>query len=108
MEEQDIEFEWDEANLGHIGRHDVTQDEAEQALNGEPLDIDLQIEESSDGEERLLQVGATTTGRILQLVTTWRGEKLRVVSAWEAPRQLKMYYLTEMMRRYGKTEDPQI
>ncbi len=108
MQEHEIEFEWDEANLGHLGRHGVTQAEAEQALTGEALDIDLQIEEDTEGEERLLQIGATAAGRILQLVTTWRGEKLRVVSAWDAPRQLKMYYLTEMMRRYGKTEDPQI
>ena len=108
MQEGEIEFEWDDANKGHLGRHDVTPAEAEQALMGEPLEIELQIEEDADGEERLLQVGATEAGRILQLVTTWRGEKLRVVSAWDAPRQLKIYYLAEMKRKYGETEDPQI
>jgi len=101
------EFEWDDANLEHIRRHNVVSAEAEQALSGDPLDIELQIEES-DGEERLLQLGATESGRILQLVTTWRGEKIRVISAWDAPRQLKSYYLAEMKRRYGESEDSEV
>lgn len=103
-----MEFEWDDANLEHIRRHGVEPDEAERALSGEPLDIEMQIEEENEGEERLLQLGATETGRILQLVTTWRGENVRVISAWDAPRQLKLYYLAEMKRRYGETEDSEI
>ena len=108
MKDDSMEFDWDDPNLEHLRRHNVESAEAEQALSGEPLDIELQIEEESDGEERLLQLGATEAGRILQLVTTWRGEKVRVISAWDAPRQLKLYYLTEMKRRYGQTEDSEV
>jgi len=108
VKESSLEFEWDDANLEHLGRHSVEAAEAEQALSGGPLDIELQIEEESDGEERLLQLGATEAGRILQLVTTWRGERVRVISAWDAPRQLRLYYLAEMKRRYGETEDSEV
>jgi len=101
-------FEWDEANLGHIARHDVTPEETEQVILREPLDIEIQIEEPDNDEERLLQLGETAKGRILQLLTTWRGGKVRVISAWDAPRQLKLYYLAEMRRQYGDTEDPEV
>jgi hypothetical protein len=45
---------------------------------------------------------------VLQLVTTWRGGKVRVISAWDAPKQLKLYYLAEMRRRHGDTEDTEV
>jgi hypothetical protein len=101
-------FEWDEANLGHIARHDVTEDEAQQVILGDPLDIEMQIAEEGNDEERLLQIGETAKGRILQLLTTWRGGKVRVISAWDAPKQLKTYYLAEMRRRHGDIEDSEV
>jgi uncharacterized DUF497 family protein len=82
-------FEWDAANLDHIARHGVTQEEAEQAISGDPLDIEMQIADGDDNEERLLQLGETANGRILQLLTTWRGGRVRVISAWDAPKHLK-------------------
>jgi len=103
-----LAFDWDSANLSHLARHDVTQQEAEDALLGDPLDIELQITESAETEERLLQIGETATGRILQLLTTWRDGKVRVISAWDAPKQLKTYYLAEMRRRYGNSEHSQV
>lgn len=108
MKDHPLIFEWDDANLGHIADHDVKAEEAEQAILGEPLDTELQVAESDDGEERLLQIGETARGRILQLLTTWRRGKVRVISAWDAPRQLKTYYLAEMRRRHGATEDSEV
>lgn len=108
MSEQGLAFEWDEANLEHVARHNVTKDEAEEVVLGHPLDIELQIEEGSSDEERLQQIGETAMGRILQLVTTWRGGKVRVISAWDAPKQLKLYYLAEMRRLYGDSEDTEV
>ena len=67
----------------------------------------MQIESAGD-EERLMHVGETAKGRILQLLTTWRGGKVRVISAWDAPKQLKTYYLAEMRRLYGDTEDTEV
>jgi len=98
-------FEWDEANRAHIARHDVTPKEAEEVISGRPLDIELQSDEDDCEEERLLQLGETAKGRILHVVTTWRRGKVRVVSAWDAPKQDRLYYLAEMRRRHGATED---
>jgi hypothetical protein len=108
MPDETLDFDWDAANLDHIARHGVTREEAEQAIRGDPLDIELQIADGGDGEERLLQIGETAKGRILQLLTTWRGGKVRVISAWEAPKQLKTYYLAEMRHRHGDTEDSEV
>jgi uncharacterized protein len=108
MNDAALSFEWDGANLSHIAKHDVTQQEAEQVVLGEPLDTELQIADGRDAEERLLQIGETAKGRILQLLTTWRDGKVRVISAWDAPKQLKLYYLAEMRRRYGDTEDSEV
>jgi len=101
-------FAWDEANRNHVSRHGITPEEAEEAVLGDPLDMELQIAGEGSREERLQQLGETAAGRILQLVTTWRDGKVRVISAWDAPRQLKLYYLAEMRRRYGDTEDSEV
>lgn len=91
-----------------MGKHDVTPEEAEQAILGDPLDIELQAGDVTDGEERLLHLGETAKGRILQLLTTWRDGKVRLISAWDAPKQLKLYYLAEMRRRHGDSEDSKV
>lgn len=57
MKDQGIEFEWDEANREHLSKHDVTPEEAEEAIMGIALDIELQIADEARGEERLLQLG---------------------------------------------------
>jgi uncharacterized protein len=101
-------FEWDSANLDHIARHGVTAGEAEQVVLGDPLDIEMQVAEPDNSEERLLQLGETAKGRILQLLTTWRDGKVRVISAWDAPRQVKTYYLAEMRKRHGDCEDSEV
>ena len=68
----------------------------------------MELQVADDSEERLQQLGETNNGRILQLVTTWRGGKVRVISAWDAPKKLKLYYLVEMRRQYGDTEDSEV
>jgi uncharacterized DUF497 family protein len=108
MSDHGLSFEWDEANKRHLAKHDVRPEEAEQAITGDPLDIELQTAGETSDEERLLQIGQTEKGRILQIVTTWRGGKVRVISAWDAPRQLRLYYLAEMRRRHGNFEDSEI
>ena len=96
MNNHSLAFDWDESNRKHVAKHDVTAEEAEQAITGDPLDIELQTaDQSGNDEERLLQIGQTERGRILQIVTTWRSGKVRVISAWDAPKQLKEYYLAE-------------
>jgi uncharacterized protein len=101
-------FQWDEANRKHLAQHGVTPEEAEEVILGDSLDMELQVADESDAEERLLQLGQTKAGRILQLVTTWRKGMVRVISAWDAPKQLKSCYLLEMRRRRGTIEDSEI
>jgi hypothetical protein len=108
MERIILDFDWDQGNLAHVLQHQVSREEVEQAVLGDPLDIELQIAESSDAEERLLQIGETANGRVLQLLTTWRDGKVRVISAWDAPKQLKTYYFAEMRRLYGNNEDSEV
>jgi len=108
MSSRSLDFDWDDANLANIAKHGITMEEAEQAFVKDPLDMELQIADTFNAEERLQQLGETAKGRILQLVTTWRSGKVRVISAWDAPKQLKAYYLAEMRRRHGDTEDPNV
>lgn len=109
MPDESLAFDWDEGNLDHVVKHNVTQEEAEQAIRGDSLDIEMQFAEGGDNEERLLQIGETANGRILQLLTTWRNGRVRVISAWDAPKQLKTYYLAEMRRRrHGTIEDSEV
>ena len=77
-------FDWDDANLTHIARHNVTADEAEQVLTGATLP--LQTDER-DGEERHTDVGETAGGRLLIVAWTWRRRTIRVVTAFPANRK---------------------
>ena len=108
MNSQSLNFDWDDANRDHLARHGVKLQEAEEVVLGDPLDIEMQTAEGSGEEERLLQIGETAKGRILQLLTTWRVGQVRVISAWDAPKQLKTYYLAEMRRRYGSTNNTEV
>jgi uncharacterized DUF497 family protein len=63
----EIEFDWDHAYIGHLARHSVLPEEAEQVILNDPLDVRMEIVE---GEERYLNVAATVQGRVLLVVTT--------------------------------------
>jgi uncharacterized DUF497 family protein len=87
----DALFDWDCANIGHIAEHDVTPEEAEEAILGDPVEWDFA--KSANGEDRWTYLGETTLGRILQIVITMRGERVRVVTAFEPIRRFKILYL---------------
>jgi len=57
------EFRWNAWNIEHIGRHDVTPDEAEYVLNNARLPYPQRL-----GKERFLVVGQAPDGRYLQVV----------------------------------------
>ena len=77
-------FDWDDANLTHIARQNVTADEAERVLTGATLP--LQTDER-DGEERYTDLGKTAGGRLLIVAWTWRRRRIRVVTAFPANRK---------------------
>jgi hypothetical protein len=41
----EIEFDWDEANIGHVARHSVLPEEAEQVILNDPVDLGMDIVE---------------------------------------------------------------
>jgi uncharacterized DUF497 family protein len=85
-------FEWDDANILHLTEHDVSPEEAEEVILGDPLDIGLEVVE---GEERSSHVGETNEGRILLVVISLRDERMRVVTAFEPDKQWKTFYLEQ-------------
>ena len=52
---------WDDWNVAHIARHEVTRDEVEEACRGQPV-----ISETYKG--RLRVVGPTRSGRMLTVI----------------------------------------
>ena len=84
-----------EANIGHVARHSVLPEEAEQVVLSGPLDLGVEIVE---GEERYLNLGATMQGRVLLVVTTWREDRVRIVTAFEPIKRLIQFYYQERER----------
>jgi uncharacterized DUF497 family protein len=74
----EIRFDWDQADIGHIARHNVTPEEAEQVLANDPLESEPQF---MDDELRFPSVGITNRGRWLFVAATVRDDKIRVVTA---------------------------
>jgi uncharacterized DUF497 family protein len=95
MNGPEIEFDWDEGNMGHLARHSVLPEEAEQVILNNPVDLGLEIVER---EERYLNLGATLRGRVLLVVTTWREDRVRVVTAFEPIKRLIQFYYQERER----------
>jgi uncharacterized protein len=89
---REFDFDWDDANIGHLARHNVGPEEAEQVILNDPVDLGMEIVES---EERYLNLGATIQGRVLLVVTTWREDRVRVVTAFEPIKRLIQFYYQE-------------
>jgi uncharacterized DUF497 family protein len=89
MNGPEIEFDWDQANIGHVALHSVLPEEAEQVILHDPVDLGMEIVE---GEECYLNLGATAPGRVLLVVTTWREDRVRVVTAFEPIKRLIQFY----------------
>ena len=96
-------FDWDEANIAHIAKHGVLADEAEEVVSNNPLDIGKQTRE---GEERLMQIGATLSGRVLVVITTLRGVKTRVVTAYPATPAYRAFYSAHKGSTHHGKENP--
>ncbi len=83
------QFDWDEANREHIGRHGVTPEEAEQVLASNPLEIESR---EHQGELRTVCLGRTEAGRALLVVYTMRNEKIRIITAYPVSRKKRRLY----------------
>lgn len=79
-------FLWDEENVAHVGRHQVSQDEVEEALTENPV-----ILRGPDG--RYLAYGRTANGRLLFAAYVQRpGGRIRVLTAREMTDKEKRFY----------------
>ena len=87
--------DWDESNIGHMARHGVLPEEAEQVILNDPVDLGMEIVE---GEDRYLNLGATIQCRVLLVVTSWREDRVRVVTAFEPIKRLIQFYYQERER----------
>jgi uncharacterized DUF497 family protein len=86
----ELSFDWDDANIEHIARHDVKPEEAEQALRNDPLEYDYDVVED---EERWTSIGHTNKLRILKVVWTLRGMTIRIVTTLDATKREARGYL---------------
>lgn len=84
------DFDWEEANIGHLARHSVEQWDAEETLL-DPGRIG-NAAYNVRGETRWAALGATEAGRVLFVVFTWRGGGIRVVTARDAEAKEKRRY----------------
>jgi uncharacterized DUF497 family protein len=84
-----VRFEWDAENRRHIARHGITPEEAEEAVEIEPLEADVQQHRS---EERVLCFGRTKSGRLLTVLYTERRGHTRVVTAYEMTKEQEQLY----------------
>lgn len=78
--EKVLEFEWDEANIAHIAKHNVLPKEAEEVFFDKDNVQDEDIEHSTI-EKRFLIIGKTKKKRLLYQIFTIRGERIRVISS---------------------------
>ncbi len=77
---------WDIDNIQHITKHEVTQDEVEEVING--MYIVLQGRWTRD-----VVIGATKTGRILKIVLALQdNDFFYVVTAFEAKKAEVVLY----------------
>ena len=68
-------FEWDDFNTGHIARHNVSPEEAEEAFSNKPVIL-------KSREKRYYIFGQTDNGRYLTIIVKFKfGGQVRVVTA---------------------------
>jgi uncharacterized DUF497 family protein len=85
-------FQWDDENVNHIARHDVTPEEVEYVMCGDAVELDVQYE---GGEPRFPLLGETAHGRILLVVYTVRDGLLRPVTAYQPASYLRRHYFEQ-------------
>lgn len=87
-----MQFEWDEnKHQTNIKKHGLAFPEASTAF-GDPMALDFDDPEHSEGEYRLLLFGVTATNRHVVISYTWQGDIIRLISARDMTRREKQIY----------------
>ena len=84
-------YEWDEAKAAaNLRKHGVDFADAVSALE-DPLCLTMQ-DPDSNGEQRLISIGMSLTGRVLVTVFAHRGDVVRLISSRAAkPNERRRY-----------------
>lgn len=79
----DLHFEWDSAKAGaNLKKHGVSFEEASTVFQN-PLAMVLPDPTHSRGEQRVLIIGHSGTGRLVLVAFTERVDRIRIISARE-------------------------
>ena len=85
-------IEWDDQNIAHVTRHEVTPSEVEEAFAGRYV-----VESSPfSAEPRFIAYGLTARGRYVAVVYTFRKTRLRPVTAYPMNRSTRKRYATQI------------
>ncbi|MGN6593381.1 MAG: BrnT family toxin [Terriglobales bacterium] len=74
-----VEFDWDVANVEHIGRHGISPDQVEQVFSNLPEE---KGQKNRQGEERFIVEGRDDTGRVMMVIATIRNGRIRPITAY--------------------------
>jgi len=87
-----MDFKWDpDKARRNAAKHGVTFDEASTAF-GDPLSLTIDDPDHSHGEQRLLLLGETYSGRLVVVAHLAEGETIRIISARIAERHERRTY----------------
>lgn len=87
-----LEFEWDSGNKDkNYQKHKVSNKEAEEAFDNEPLLFSEDIKHSSK-EKRFQALGKTNEDRLLFISFTLRDNKVRIISARDMNKKEEVKY----------------
>jgi uncharacterized DUF497 family protein len=86
-------FDWDEHNISHIGSHDVSPIEVQEAAQRRSVIIPAQ---PVSGEHRWKLFGKTAGARYLVVVFTIRRNKFRTVTAYPMNKSERRIYAPQI------------
>ena len=87
-----LTFEWDEAKASeNLRKHKVTFDEGK-TIFSDPFLLTCPDLDSSETEERFINIGLSARNRILVLIHTQRRGKIRIISCRKATKSERKNY----------------
>ena len=87
-----LTFEWNEAKAReNLKKHKVNFDEGKTIFN-DPFLITFPDVDSSESEDRCINIGLSAKNRVLVLIHTERRDKIRIISCRKAKARERRYY----------------
>lgn len=87
-----MEFEWDpEKAAANAQEHGVAFADA-MTVFSDPLEVTISDPDHSEGEQRFLSIGLSTSQRLVVVAYTERAGRTRIINAREASSQERKHY----------------